>query len=77
MLSISRKVSNSQQTEDSSAGNPHLKVRYMTVPHMPTKLIHLFSTKRYHKLTEMNKSVFSMGNLFNIEYVYYNIFDSC
>ena len=43
----------------------------MTVLYMPTpKLIHLSSTRRYHKLTEMNKSVFNMENLFNIECVY-------
>ena len=77
-LSILRKVSNSQQTEDSNKcegvgklGNPNLKMRYMAVPHVPTiKLIHSSSTRRYRKLTEFNKSVLNIENFFNIECVY-------
>ena len=42
---------------------------------MPTsKLIHSTSTRRYLKLTEINKNVFDIENVFNIKYIY--IFES-
>ena len=56
-------------------GNPHLKIWYMTVVYMPTsKLIHSTSTRRYLKLTEINKNVFDIENMFNIKYI--DIFES-
>ena len=61
MLSISRKVSNSQQTEDlnkcggvGELKNPHLKMRFMTVSHMPTLKTNSFNL--YEKIPQADRN---------------------
>ena len=55
-------------------GNPHLKIWYMTVLYMPTlKVIHSSFTIIYLKLTEIDKNVSNIENVFNIECIYLHI----
>ena len=82
-LSILRRVSNIQQTNNSNKcggvgklGNPHLKIWCMTVLYMPTsKRSHSSSTRIYLKLTKINNNVLDIENMSFLN-VYIYIFDS-